>query len=56
MVNTNLEQGNCLANLIAFSDERTSLVGEVRVVKVVYLDLSKVFNTHDCKTLRKKID
>lgn len=44
-----------MANLIAHYDEMTGLVSEVRVVKAVYLDLSKAFNTHCCTILREKV-
>ena len=36
---------SCLTNLIAFCDEMTGLVDEVRAVDVVYLDFSKAFST-----------
>ncbi|KAJ7422551.1 RNA-directed DNA polymerase from mobile element jockey-like protein [Willisornis vidua] len=36
---------SCLTNLISFYDQVTRLVNEGKVVDVVYLDLSKVFDT-----------
>ncbi|PKU44010.1 rna-directed dna polymerase from mobile element jockey-like [Limosa lapponica baueri] len=46
---------SCLTNLISFYDKVTHLVDEGKVVDVVYLDFSKVFDTVCHSTLLEKL-
>lgn len=36
---------SCLTNLMTYSDGMTGLVDEGRAVGIIYLDLSKIFDT-----------
>lgn len=44
-----------MANLIAFYNEVTGLVDDGRAVDIVYLDISKAFDTHSYKILIDKL-
>jgi len=46
---------SCLASLISFYDKVTHLVDEGKVVDVVFLDFSKVFDTVPYSTLLHKL-
>jgi len=46
---------SCLTNLIAFYDGMTGWVDEGRAVDIVYLDISKVFDTVSYNTFIGKL-
>jgi len=46
---------SCLANVIAFYNEKNGFLDEGRIVDVDYLDLSKVFDTISCNIILDKL-
>lgn len=46
---------SCLTNLIAFNNEMTGLVDEGRAMVIVYLHVSKAFNTVSHKILADEL-
>ena len=49
-----MKSRSCLTNLISFYDQVTRLVDEEKPVDVIYLDISKAFDTSHCTLLEKQ--